>query len=202
MQRSSRWIGAGPAATTALQLVVFHRSLSHHRCCHFSTNQADRRSSFFFFLKPGGSKDKKGSSLMALFIPADNNTFSRTAYNWFITSQWFTKSMITQRDITWDDQENNCARCKLYIYTSDFIHTGYFYFVLGARYRVFICENLYEQEVNGSAAHASQMLFLLDCQQPHYKSTNASTSSGCKDTQTDTQYFKITCFPKQMELFL
>lgn len=54
----------------------------------------------FFLKKPGGSKDKKGSSLMALFIPADNNTFSRTAYNWFITSQWFTKSMITQRDIT------------------------------------------------------------------------------------------------------
>lgn len=47
VQRSSRWIGAGPAATTALQLVVFHRSLSHHKCCHFSTNQADRRSSFF-----------------------------------------------------------------------------------------------------------------------------------------------------------
>lgn len=138
---------------------------------------------------------------MALFIPADNNTFSRTAYNWFITSQWFTKSMITQRDITWDDQENNCARCKLYIYTSDFIHTGYFYFVLGARCRAFICENLYKQEVDGSAAHVSQMLFLLDCQQPHYKSTNASTKWLQRHTDRHT-IFQDNMFPKANGAFL
>lgn len=138
---------------------------------------------------------------MALFIPADNNTFSRTAYNWFITSQWFTKSMITQRDITWDHQENNCARCKLYIYTSDFIHTSYFYFVLGARCRAFICENLYEQEVDGSAAHVSQMLFLLDCQQPHYKSTNASTKWLQRHTDRHT-IFQDNMFPKANGAFL